>query len=125
MSVSVPNFEQEDQQVIDMVNANSSPEAAANAEDIVKGPAGWEDPEQMIAHEIAKIGAERATKKRKKQERLSVIGIVLCVIVAAALLVVLANPQWLVWLVNIGVAACCTIAGIILDRRFRGGKYAV
>lgn len=117
MSVSVPNFEQEDQQVINMVNANSSPEAAANAGDIVKGPAGWEDPEQMIAHEVAKIRAERATKKRKKQERLSVIGIILCVIVAAALLVVLANPQLLVWLVNIGVAACCTIAGIIIDRR--------
>ena len=124
MSV-IADFEQEDQQVINMVNAHSTPQAAANAEEIVKGPAGWEDPEQMIAHEVAKIRAERATKKRKKQERLSVIGIILCVIVAAALLVVLANPQLLVWLVNVGVAACCTIAGIILDRRFRGGKYAV
>ena len=128
MSVSVPNFEQEDQQVMDVVNPHSTPEAASNAEQISEqwnAPKEPDNTERMISREAAKIRASNATEERKRQERLSVIGIILCVIVAAALLVVLAKPQMLVWLVNVGVATCCTIAGIIIDRRIRGGEYAI
>lgn len=119
--MSEQEFEQMDEQVINMVNAHSTLEDAANAERITK-PAPKiieKDPEKTVQREIRNMWVREATSRRKRETRMAVLGLFLCLIVAAALLVVLVKPEWLVWLVNVGVAACCTIAGIILDRRIR------
>ena len=114
--MSAQEFEQADEQVIDMVNNHAAPQASANAEQIAKDPSVWEDPESMIAREVAKIRVAEATRKRKRENRNALICILVCLIVAAALLVVLAVPSWLIWLVNVGIVSCCTTAGIIADR---------
>ena len=105
-----------------MVNPHSAPEAAANAEQIAEQwsvPQEPDDTEKMVAREVAKIRARTATEKRKRENRKALISILVCMIVAVALLVVLVKPSWLIWLVNIGIVSCCTTAGIVADRYIR------
>lgn len=118
----IADFEQEDKQVFDVVNPHSTQEAAANAEQISEQwsvPQEPDDTEKMVSREVAKIRARNATEKRKRENRKALLSILVCLLVAAALLVVLAVPGWLIWLVNIGIVSCCTTAGIVADRYIR------
>ena len=111
-------MDQEDKQVIDMVNAKNAPCKEAD----VMSQQKTMDAEETITKEIAMLRVADANRRRKRQNILSAVGIVLCTAVAAALLFVMENPHWLVWLVNIGVTVCCTAAGIIADHFFCRGR---
>ena len=62
---------------------------------------------------------ELAEEVEAKQKRNTAIVVAICALVALSMLAVLAKPDLLVWLVNLGVVSCAVVAGIALDRRWR------
>ena len=117
--MSMEEFNQMDNQVMDVVNDHAAPEAVQAAESIAAEQANSRDPEQEVIQEMARARVRACQRRRKKENILAVIYLLSCIIVAGALLLVLVKPQWLIWVVNIGLAVCCTIAGIVVDRQIR------
>lgn len=117
--MSMEEFNQMDNQVMDVVNDHAAPEAVLVAESIAAEHTTLRDPEQEINREMARARVREGQRRRKKENILAAIYLLSCIIVAGALLLVLVKPQWLVWVVNIGLAVCCTIAGIVVDRQIR------
>ena len=130
--MSTNEMEAMDNEVMGVVNGHAAPEAAAAAEDIaerVTAPKEETDACQDQSDPIKFDGYSYRMKKEtfdKLQEdvnthirRKTLTTVILCALLAAALLVVLAVPKLLIWLVNIGVASCAVIAGIAIDRRRR------
>ena len=117
--MSMEEFNQMDNQVMDVVNDHATPEAMKAAESIAAGQTNPRDPEEEIAVAMARARVREAQRRRKRENILAVLYLLCCIIVAGALLLVLVKPQWLIWVVNIGLAVCCTIAGIVVDRQIR------
>lgn len=96
--MSQKEFEQNDQEVIEMVNRSAAPEAMSQADQL-----------------MAKL---QGTYKRKKKMR-TVLVVLLCMSIAAALITALFVPAFVVWVVNIGVLGCGMAAAVAADRYIR------
>lgn len=96
--MSQKEFEQNDQEVIDMVNRSAAPDAMAQADQLMEKLKG--------------------TYKRKKKMR-TVMVVLLCMAIAAALITALFVPAFVVWVVNIGVLGCGMAAAVTADRYIR------
>lgn len=96
--MSQKEFEQNDQEVIDMVNRSAAPEAITSAEQLMDKLQG--------------------NYKRKKKIR-TVLIVLLCMAIAAALVTALFVPAFVVWVVNIGVLGCGMAAAVAADRYIR------
>ena len=119
--MSMEEFDQMDSQVIKVVNDHATP-AAKEAADSIAQKQATRDPEKEIALEMAKARLIEGQRRRKRENVLAILYLLACVIVAGALLLVLAKPQYLIWMVNIGLATCCTIAGIVVDHQIWRGR---
>lgn len=129
-------FEREDLQVMGVVNAHAAPEAAEQAEQIARDlEALRQVPEKVADNPVkqeddaenwrqkAEEDYQRTRKKcLRKIDRKMAIGVGLCLLVAALFGIALAVPEFVVWLVNLGVLNCGIIAGIITDRCIRKRK---
>ncbi len=91
-------FEQNDQEVIEMVNRSAAPDAMSQAEQLMEKLKG--------------------TYKRKKKLR-TVLIVLMCMAIAAALITALFVPPFVVWVVNIGVLGCGMAAAVAADRYLR------
>lgn len=96
--MSQKEFEQDDQEVIEMVNRSATPEAITSAEQLMDKLQG--------------------NYKRKKKTR-TVLVVLLCMAIAAALITALFVPAFVVWVVNIGVLGCGMAAAVAADRYLR------
>lgn len=96
--MSQKEFEQNDQEVIDMVNRSAAPEAITSAEQLMDKLQG--------------------NYKRKKKIR-TVLIVLMCMAIAAALITALFVPAFVVWVVNIGVLGCGMAAAVAADRYIR------
>ena len=109
-------FEAADQEAMDLANRATVPGAGAmkvktDALHTSKAPHGeCEDP-------YAKC---RRKANRARELLWAALKAVFCVAVTFFLMVVLARPEYLVHLVNLGVVISCVAAGIIVDRAIRG-----
>ena len=75
--------------------------------------AKYKEGEYWISEEMfAELEAEVEVQKRRK----TLTAVVICALVAISLLAVMAKPDLLIWLVNVGVVCCSVVAGIALDR---------
>ena len=125
--MSAQEFDQMDEELMGMVNDHAAPAAVADAEEIVERmteekTADYTDivQEDEAGYHISKKQFDELEAKMEKTLRYkTVAAVVVCAIMAVVLLLVLAKPSLLIWLVNIGVAICCVIAGIAIDRRCR------
>lgn len=96
--MSQKEFEQKDQEVIEMVNRSAAPEAITSAEKLMDKLQG--------------------NYKRKKRIR-TVLVVLLCMAIATALITALFVPAFVVWVVNIGVLGCGMAAAVAADRYIR------
>ena len=117
--MSAQEMEAMDNEVMGMVNDHAAPEAVKRAEEISKDTAAKEskmgetdDKYWITKKQFAEIAAEAEAEKRRK----TMTAVVICALVAISLLAVMAKPDLLIWLVNVGVVCCSVIAGIALDR---------
>ena len=122
--MSAQEFDQMDEELMGMVNDHAAPAAVADAEEIVERmteekTAVYTDivQEDEAGYHISKKQFDELEAKMEKTLRYkTVAAVVVCAIMAVVLLLVLAKPSLLIWLVNIGVAICCVITGIAIDR---------
>lgn len=144
--MSTQEMEQMDREVMAMVNNHANPEAEEAAEEILQeqerqgmnaGDSSAAVPPQNDTSSVSCADtfprgegleaqriheeefAELEKQWRRKKNRQTVLCVALCVLIAAALLATLAKPELLIWLGNVGVACCITIAGITVDRWIR------
>lgn len=134
--MSQQELEQADQEVINLVNKSTSPEATQSAEKIAEEHFAEEKPEGSFPEEAEEetvpgaidakwIPANRSiidkiARDAKKRFRNRMINcVVLCVLIAAALVAAWAVPKLVIWVVNIGVLSCGITAGIAIDRFVR------
>ena len=143
--MSIQEMEKMDEELMGLVNSHAAPDAVAAAEEIVERetapkavehkelPGEWcvhENycgPDQAVA--VKKEGGRYTISEEKFKElekemevvtrRRTLAAVVLCAVVFLVLLMVLAKPDLLIWLVNIGVVCCSVVAGIALDRWWR------
>ena len=122
--MSVKEMEQMDEELMSVVNNHAAPAAVADAEEIVeqmteKKPADTCDCLQETSdgyHITKKQFDELESKVEKTLRHKTIAAVIICVVMMVVLLMVLAKPSLLIWLVNIGVAICCVITGIAIDR---------
>lgn len=127
--MSQQEFEQNDQEVLDLVNDHAHPEAEASAEEIKKdlgycGAVGHEPTpeEKLLAEEHRRWQEEAAremkrVKSRKRREVFGVsVRVAICVAVACVLVAAMFAPELLIWIVNAGVLCCGIVAAIMIDR---------
>lgn len=127
--MSQQEFEQNDQEVLDLVNDHAHPEAEASAEEIKKDlgycSAVENEPtpeEKQLAeeHRRWKEEAAREMKRVKSRKRREVFGVsvrvAICVAVACVLVAAMFAPELLIWIVNAGVLCCGIVAAIMIDR---------
>lgn len=133
--MSQQELEQTDQEVMEMVNKAASPEATQIAEKIAeehfaeaKNGEFFEDVEEKTvpdAMDAQWIPANRslidkiARDAKKRFRNRMIICVVLCILIAAALVAAWAVPKLVIWVVNIGVLSCGITAGIAIDRFVR------
>ena len=118
--MSSKEMEAMDNEVMSVVNGHAAPEAVAAAEEIVEretaprqdAPEEYQTYYKIDKKAMDEINADVETICRRKTLTI----VVLCVLLAAALMVVMLKPSLLIWLVNIGVLSCAVTAGIVLDR---------
>lgn len=126
--MSAKEMEQMDEEVMAVVNSHATPESMTNADAIVKQETAQQPVENPLPDLLEETQSDYRISKQKFAElearaevaarRKTLTVLVLCALLAVALLVVLAKPSLLIWLVNIGVATCAVIAGIAIDRRW-------
>ena len=140
--MSAQEFDQMDEELMDMVNDHAAPEAVATADEIVereaapkavehtKIPGEWRthenycEPDQNVA--LKKKGGrytiteekfkELEEKLEKVTRRRTIAAVVVCALTAVALLMVLFQPSLRIWLVNAGMVCCSVVTGIAMDR---------
>ena len=145
MEMSAQEFDQMDEELMDMVNDHAAPEAVATAEEIVEREAVPKavEPKQMPDENVAtkrnyapdrneevkrsrsmyQISEKEYRELEEKVEaatrRRTIAAVVVCALTAVALLMVLFQPSLLIWLVNAGVVSCSVVTGIAMDRWWR------
>lgn len=105
-------FEAADQEAMDLANRVTKPTTGETERitDVLTSPA--------VAHGCCT--AKYVRKANRARELLwAALKVVFCVAVTFALMVVLARPEYLVHLVNLGVVISCVVGGIIIDRAVR------
>lgn len=122
--MSAQEFDQMDEELMDMVNDHAAPAAVADAEEIVERMTEEKPVDDTAAlqedeagyHISKKQFDELEAKVEKTLRHKTIAAVIICVVMMVVLLMVLAKPSLLIWLVNIGVAICCVITGIAIDR---------
>ena len=122
--MSAQEFDQMDEELMGMVNDHAAPAAVADAEEIVERMTEEKPADDTAALQDDEAGYHISKKQfdwleakmEKTLRHKTVAAVVVCAIMAVVLLLVLAKPSLLIWLVNIGVAICCVITGIAIDR---------
>lgn len=124
--MSQKEFEQQDEQVMDMVNGHSAPEATAAAEQIVETVnTTLEESEDQKHASNLETDMERHRKAEwfRKKKLIANLRLVLfvtaCLCVAAALVAAWYVPALLIWVVNVGVLACGVAAAMEIQRFVR------
>lgn len=125
--MSQKEFEQQDEQVMDMVNGHSAPEATAAAEQIVetvKTPVMEGEGTENIRNPKKEREWHRAGGNLfRKNYRIAILRLVLfvtaCLCIAAALVAAWYVPALLIWVVNVGVLACGVAAAMEIQRFVR------
>ena len=130
--MSQQEFEQNDQEVLDLVNDHAHPEAEAFAEEIKKDlgycSAVENEPtpeEKQLAEEHRRWQEEAAremkrVKSRKRREVFGVsVRVAICVAVACVLVAAMFVPELQIWIVNAGVLFCGIVAAVMIDRWYR------
>jgi len=119
--MSQQEFERTDQEVMDLVNGVAPTETAGTAEEL-SGPS----PEELALAEAEKRCQEEKAKEEKrmkafvrKQKIRDALGIASCVLIAILLLLSMYVPDFLVYVVNLGVLTCGIVVAIIIDRKTR------
>ena len=125
--MSMEEFEQMDNEVMGLVNDHAAPEAVTRAEQICEDTAikpaklteteGVDDANikySINQKQYEELEAVVETERRRK----TMAAVIVCALIAVALLTVLARPALLIWLVNIGIVCCSVVAGVALDRRW-------
>lgn len=122
--MSAQEFEKQDDELMGMVNGHAAPEAIADAEEIMEratAPAPVTDQTDLQEtedsyHISKKRFAEMEAEVKKSLRMKTIAAVIVCALMAVSLLMVLAKPALLIWLVNIGIATCAVITGIAVDR---------
>ena len=142
--MSQQELERTDQEVMDLVHGMAAPEALASAEEIEQRvheieaeqqrkaeeerdakirAAEEEKARQEAAYEAMKRSEERYMRQQRRKQMINtVLSVVLCALISALLLVTLFVPEVITWVAYIGIVACCTVAGIRVDRQIRQRK---
>jgi len=127
--MSQQELEQTDQEVMDLVNGHSHPDAAAAAEEIAD--AAWEPTEEETTCDcdVPDVDAqyrercregEKLYRKHQRIEALkAALFVAVCLGIAVALLVAWYVPKLLIWVVNVGVFACGIAAAVKIDKYIR------
>ena len=118
--MSQQELERGDQEVMDVVNGHSHPNAQAAAEKIQsqqqkKGTIG-----AVERAMIAQWQEEREQTVQNRRILWTIVQVLSCVLVAALFVAALMDPGFVVHLVNVGVLACGITAALIVDRWLRG-----
>lgn len=143
--MSQQELERTDQEVMDLVNSEATPEALASAEEIEQcvreieleqqrmakaehdaqiRAAEEEKARQEAAYEAMRRSEERYHRRQiRKQIFHTVLTVALCGLISALLLVTLFVPEVITWVAYIGIVACCTVEGIRVDRQVRRGRW--
>lgn len=110
--MSQQEFEQNDQEVMDLVNKAAAPEAKAMAEEIAQEV-------EREAHPDVDDSEERYRKWCRKRAAGHCAVVAACILVAAAMVVVLAMPELLVWVANAFILSCGIVAALQIERIVR------
>lgn len=143
--MSQQELERTDQEVMDLVNSEATPEALASAEEIEQRVREIESEQQRKAEaerdaQIRAAEEEKARQEayyeamRRSEERYhrrqfrkqifqTVLTVALCGLISAMLVVVLFVPEVINWVAYAGIVVCCTVAGIRVDRQVRQGRW--
>ena len=128
--MSAQEFDQLDEELMGLVNGHATPAAVEAAEEIVEQvttseqslKAEQKEPTKFLGeteegyHISKKQFDELEAKMEKTLRHKTIAAVVVCVMMAMVLLMVMAKPSLLIWLVNIGVVICSVITGIAVDR---------
>ena len=77
-----------------------------------------------ITADFIKAGAVPDLKARRRRDLLYLGAKVLsCILIALLFLVAVFDPDFARVLACLGVIVCCSLAAVLVDRRFRRGKY--
>lgn len=118
--MSQQEFEQNDQEVMNLVNGAASPEAKAVAEEIAQ-QVGESTPSQKDADsKEADLFAEELHRKWRRNKIIGGYAIVAaCILIAAAIVIVMARPELLVWFANGSILCCGIVAALQIERIVR------
>ena len=112
--MSQQEFEQADNEVIEMVENHAHPEAVAAAEEILKGETRCTDNAEGCCCRNQITEAEL-----RRQILWTAIQVLACVLVAALFVAALLDSAFVVFLANLGVLICGMRAAVLVDRAVR------
>ena len=120
--MSQAELERDDQEVMDLVNGHSHPEAAAAAEEIAEAvTTPVEDVPDLDAQYRERC--EQKEKRFRKQKRREILAVAFfvtaCLVIATALVAAWYVPKLLIWVVNMGVLACGSAIAVKIDKYIR------
>jgi ferric-dicitrate binding protein FerR (iron transport regulator) len=118
--MSQQEFEQNDQEVMNLVNGAASPESKAVAEEIAQ-QVGESTPSQKNADsKEADLFAEELHRKWRRNKIIGGYAIVAaCILIAAAIVIVMARPELLAWVANAFILSCGIVAALQIERIVR------
>lgn len=120
--MSQQELEQTDQEVMGMVNPHATPEAAAAADEIENR---WKQDQNKgnargtceFEEEDAETVLQKITQHRRKREKMqTVLCVAVCALILILFMVSLYVPKFVVWLANMGISCCITVAVLRVDR---------
>ena len=120
--MSQQEFEQNDQEVMELVNKSAAPEAKAMAEEIAQKVERDTEPEMVQPdNDIdAEVLTEEMYRKWRRKKMFSSCAIVAaCGLIAAAIVIVMARPELLVWFANGSILCCGIVAALQIERIVR------
>lgn len=118
--MSQQEFEQNDQEVMNLVNGAASPEAKAVAEKIAKKVGESTPSEKDADSREADLFAEELHRKwRRRQLICGGICVAAFILAAVMLVIVLENPAILSWFVYAAILICGIVAGFHIEKLLR------